>query len=325
MSRKEIVQVMSQRVKRDLSFSKKLLLVATGLLAAAPIIIGLINATQSQAEAQTGNAAALTSVFETASIKQNKGDSGDVHNVRIAFTFDGTTFSGTDITLLMLVQRAYGVETQQISGAPGWLYLERYDIEARVNESVAAEIDKLSEDQRMLAHQHMFQVLLADRFKLAVHRENTEIPGYALVVAKNGPRLHEAKPGDTYPDGIKSPDGLPEGPHAMLVEGREVAGQALPMAALASMLYGPMGRPVLDKTGLSGSYDFALRWTAEVSPSPASNGVDGDQRGTSNPPSTSPEVSIFTAIQEQLGLELQSQPIQQENVVIDHVERPTDK
>ena len=73
--------------------------------------------------------------------------------------------------------------------------------------SVADEVQKLSEDQRKLETQRMLQALLADRFQLKLHRETKELPVYALVIAKNGPKLQEAKPGDTYPNGFKGPDG----------------------------------------------------------------------------------------------------------------------
>ena len=125
--------------------------------------------------------------------------------VRLMFTPDG--LSATNGTLQMLINAAYSVENNQISGAPNWLNSEKYDIEAKMDTSTADELRKLGEDERRVERQRMLQALLADRFKLTIHRETKELPIYALVVAKDGAKFQEAKPGDTYPNGIKGPDG----------------------------------------------------------------------------------------------------------------------
>ena len=117
------------------------------------------------------------------------------------FTPDG--FSATNVPLQFFLREAYGVEDDQISGAPNWVRSDGYDIEAKVDGSDVAKLSKISFDQRRL----MFQPLLEDRFKLKVHWEQKELPVYALVTAKSGAKLHEAKPGDTYSQGIKGPDG----------------------------------------------------------------------------------------------------------------------
>src|SRR5208283_4198726 len=102
----------------------------------------------------------------------------------------------------------------------------------------------------------LVQSLLADRFKLKLHHETRMLPVYALVVAKNGPKLHEAKPGDTYPNGIKGPDGRPVGGAGMMRMGPgQLMGQGLPMPALAGLLSQQLGRTVMDQTGLKGNYD----------------------------------------------------------------------
>ena len=114
------------------------------------------------------------------------------------------------------MKQAYGVEDDEISGAPGWLDSETYDVDAKVSSADLAALDKLDEKQRM----RMLQPVLAERFQLKVHRAPKEIPVYALVIAKNGPKLHQAKPGDTYADGIKGPDGKPSGRPGMMMWGR---------------------------------------------------------------------------------------------------------
>jgi uncharacterized protein (TIGR03435 family) len=116
-----------------------------------------------------------------------------------------------------------------------------------------------------LEWRHMVQSFVADRFKLTVRREMKQVPGYALVIAKCGPYLHEAKSGDTYPDGIKGPDGQPAGAGTMHQGLGELTVQALPMALVTRLLTQQLGRAVLDRTGLTGNYDFTLKWVPDES------------------------------------------------------------
>ncbi len=165
---------------------------------------------------------------------------------------------------------------------------------------------------------------------MTVHRETKELPVYALVIAKNGPKLHEAKPGDTYANGIKGPDGGPTGTGIMRVKmgaggTSELVGQGLPIESLVRLLSGQLHRTVLDKTGMKGIYDIMLQWTPDESHGAMFKGAEGGQLGTDSAPSPeSSGPSIFTAIQEQLGLKLESQKGPVEILVIDHVERPSE-
>ena len=205
------------------------------------------------------------------------------------------------------MKEAYGIEDDQISGAPKWVNSETYDIEAKVDGADSAELERLSEDQRHL----MFQSFLVERFKLKVHWETKDLPVLALVVAKGGPKLQQAKPGDTYPNGIKGPDGKAGGHAGMMMWGRgRLTGQGIPIASMVPPLTQQLGRIVQDKTGLTGKYDVELRWTDDTGP---------DTRPASDPAAP----SIFTAIQEQLGLKLDSQKAPVEVLVIDHVDAPS--
>lgn len=129
--------------------------------------------------------------FEVASVKPHKSGEGST----LLLTADGLT--ATRVTVKFLMKQSYGVEDDEISGAPGWLDSETYDVNAKVGSSDLAALDKLDEKQRL----RMLQPLLAERFQLMLHRAPKKIPVYALVIAKNGPKLHPAKPGDTYADG----------------------------------------------------------------------------------------------------------------------------
>ncbi|PYU53946.1 MAG: hypothetical protein DMG55_33140 [Acidobacteria bacterium] len=324
---KRIVRIMTEGVARRLNFSRKLLLSLGGLVVVVlPVVFGLVNGTASRAGSQPQTKGANATVYEVASIKPNKSDNG-----LFKMMFEQNGFSATSVTMLMLIRTAYGVNDNQILGAPNWLNSEKYDIEARMDSAVADGLRKLSEDQRNVERRHMLQALLADRFKLTLHRETKQLGGYVLVIAKNGPKLKEAKPGDTYPNGFQGADG---GSGAgMFKLGRfhrgrgELIGQGLPIAKLVRLLSeNILNRGVLNNTGLTGSYDFTLQWTiADESQGPMFKGAEDDQQGTgSTTPPDSSGPSLFTAIQEQLGLKLESQKGPGQVLVIDHVEEPSE-
>jgi uncharacterized protein (TIGR03435 family) len=289
-------------------------LVMTGAMAVVlPIVSAQLDAAQSNVESQSANPTVDLPGFEVASVKPDKSGFGP----RILLTADGLT--ATKVTVKFLIKEAYGVEDDEISGAPNWLDSETYDVDAKVSSADLAALEKLDERQRM----RMLQPLLAERFQLKVRRETKEIPVYALVIAKNGPKLHVAKPGDTYPDGIKRPDGTPGGRPGMMMWGRgRLVAQGIPITSLLPPLTQQLERTVLDKTGLKGTYDITLLWTPEDQ-APMPNGAEGNRQG-SGPAADSSGASIFTAIQEQLGLKLESQKGQVEGLVIDHVERPSE-
>jgi uncharacterized protein (TIGR03435 family) len=282
------------------------------MAAAVPIVFGLVNASQSRAESQAVNTATQTPSFEVASIKPDKSDSG-----REGLMFTPTGLTAKNISLKRLIEEAYGVQDNEISGGPNWLDSKKYDIEAKVNGSAVDELSKLSLDQRKL----MLQPLLADRIQLKYHRETKELPTYTLILAKNGPKLQESKSGGIGPGGT-------EGPHFMRITGRgQLSAQGVPLEFFVQMLSQQLGRQVLDKTGLMGTYDFTLQWAPapDESRGPMSRAAEGGDQGPDHaPPPDSSGPSIFTAIQDQLGLKLESQKAPVEVLVIDHVETPSE-
>src|SRR6267154_1704960 len=140
---------MTERVAGKLDFSKKLLLGATGLVAVAvPFVLGQVNATESQAESQAQNTPGTALVYEVASIKPDRSGS-DL--IKTQFRPDG--FIATNNTLRMLIQAAYGVQNNQILEEPSWVNSDKYDIEAKVDSTVADQLRKLSEEQRKLERQ----------------------------------------------------------------------------------------------------------------------------------------------------------------------------
>ena len=243
--------------------------------------------------------------YDVASVKENKA--GD-HMMRIMNTPDG--FSCTNIPLTTIIGIAYGVRQDLISGGPGWVNSTGFDVEAKVAGSDLEAFKKLSPRQRFA----LLQSLLAERFQLKVHHETKVLPMYDLVVAKGGPKLKAAPPADqppaAPPDATKDPgDAKPRG---MMTMGPGMfKGEALPMKALANNLSSILEHTVVDKTGLPGDYDFDLKWTPEDTAPTADNGAADSG------------ASIFTAIQEQLGLKLQSTKGPVDTLVIDHVELPS--
>ncbi|HEY4838660.1 MAG TPA: TIGR03435 family protein, partial [Candidatus Acidoferrales bacterium] len=262
------------------------------------------------------DSAGVALVYEVVSIKpaapNSDPDSGGTEEMA-----DG--YKATNVTLLTLIRHAYGINIRnQISGGPGWLSSDAYDIRAKMDESAADRLKKLGPLERKLARQQMLQALLADRFKLTVHHENRELPVYVMVVAKNGPKLYESKFRETGSD--KTYD-------SSLQSGRGGGKLLAPHATtrqLAELLTLALNRTVLDKTALISTYDITLQWTADQAEVPASTAPDSSQRGSENtsaPNGSWP--SIFAAIQEQLGLKLEEGKGPVEIIVIDHVERPS--
>jgi uncharacterized protein (TIGR03435 family) len=313
--KKRIVDIMQKPVALKLDLGKKLLLIGVGAMAfAGPVVFGLIQEPQSQAGLPVVSTAPKVPAYEVASIKPHKSGT-DMTMLRTT----PVGFSGSNISLKALIQQAYGVEENQILGAPSWLGSARYDIEAKVSSSDTDELHALNADQRKL----MLQPLLADRFQLKVHTETRELPVLALVIAKGGPKLHEAKPGDTYPNGIKGFDG-PGGPGMMHMGPGQLTAQALPMSSVAQLLSSQLGRTVQDKTGLTGKYDFTLQWTPDRNAPPMHGAPEPGQQGPgAAAPTDSSGPSLFTAIQEQLGLKLESRKGPVEVLIIDHVETPS--
>jgi uncharacterized protein (TIGR03435 family) len=316
--KKRIVRIMTQRVARKLSFGRKLLLATAGIAAVAgPIVFGLMNAPQSRAQSPAPASAPRPS-FDVASIKPDHGGTG-LFRIRA----DSGRFVADNATLKFLLQYAYRVKDSQISGAPGWIDSEHYDIEAKADDSSADVQRRLSSDDQGAHLRLMVQSLLADRFKLALHYETKELPIYALVVAKNGPKLHAAAitPDDSALTGPPGPPNGPQPRHSIRQMGRgELSMNAESLDIFADMLSHQLGLLIVNKTGLKGNYDFTLKWTPDEGQGQMAGGPPGDAA----PPLEAAGPSIFTALQEQLGLKLESQRGPVATIVIDHVEKPSE-
>ncbi|MCU1248977.1 MAG: hypothetical protein JWQ49_2006 [Edaphobacter sp.] len=297
-----------------LNFSLRLVLLVAGSLAVfTSSMPGQTSAVPGEAAQPDVTADVKLPAFDVVSVKPNKSDN---NMVRIMAKPDG--YAASNVSLKMLIQAAYGIREDLVSGAPSWADSARFDIDAKVAGSDVDALKKLSPEQRRL----ILQPLLADRFKLKIHTETKQLPLYELVVAKGGSKLKEATAGDTYANGIKGPDGVGRG-GLMRVGHGQLTAQAVPMTSLSNMLSQQLHRTVIDKTGLTGKYDLDLTWTPDQGSDPMFRGPEGSpQRGDAAPDSSGP--SIFTALQEQLGLRLQSAKGPVETLVIDHVEMPSE-
>ncbi len=260
--------------------------------------------------------------FDVASVKPNK--SGDM-GTRIMFQ-PGGRFTANNITLKMLVRLAYDVQDFQISGGPAWITSDKYDLEARAEEGPQGDMRSLTEEQRkaeMDRRRQMIQTLLADRFKLTLHKESKEAPIYALVVAKNGPKIKELPPEEPKPSDPKDAPDKPDPKHpgrgGMRMGRGELTGQGIKLSFLAEALSNQVGRTVIDKTGLKGDYSFELKWTPDESHDLGFKGP-----GDAPPPSDANGPSVFTALQEQLGLKLESEKGPVDLLVIDHAEKASE-
>jgi bla regulator protein BlaR1 len=242
---------------------------------------------------------ATPAAFTVASIKPNKSD--DNRFMLRPLPGGGLTASG--VTLRMLIMNAYEVAGYQISGAPSWIGTERWDIEAKT-EGVQGPLPR----EQFGA---MLRRLIEDRFQMKTRRESKEMPVYALVVTKTGSKL-KPHPGDAAER------------RPLMKFGRGSATFTnTSLAVLAGQLSMDLGRPVLDRTNLMGGFDFTLEWT----PAPEEGGSEAfgiAPRAEPASPADSTGPSIFTAIQEQLGLKLESQKGPVDILVIDHVERPSE-
>jgi uncharacterized protein (TIGR03435 family) len=235
-----------------------------------------------------GQTTPVPTAFEVASVRLSQ----DVRrSPSIGPAPGGQRFSTTNMPLPWLISSAYDVSIRQLSGLPDSFNSKSYDIEATTGQPA-------SRDQMM----KMLQRLLEDRFKLRIRRETKELPVYVLAVAKGGPKLAENKDGS----GLEARTGA----------GCKRSYRNFPMPLFANILSGDVADTVVDKTGLTRSYDFTLQFMPEqVGP--------GVKEGR-EPACPEGLPSVFTALREQLGLELDKQKTPVEFLAIDHIEEPSE-
>ena len=240
---------------------------------------------------------ASPAAFEVASVKQNKsGDKGYSLPPPV-----GGRLLLMNVPLSMLVEYAYHLQDFEVTGTRGWMVSERYDVDAKAD-------GKTTEDEA----RRMLQSLLADRFKLKVHKEPKDLPSYALTIAKGGLKMKQSS-GECPPPSENSTSQTPCGGFR-LFQRRQLSGEKVPVAELRDILSTLTGRTIIDKTGLKGVFDISLKWT------PDEVLAVGAEAGAADGPS---DGSLFSALQEQLGLRLESQKGSIQILVVDAAEKPS--
>jgi uncharacterized protein (TIGR03435 family) len=227
--------------------------------------------------------------FEEASIKP-----GDPNSSGGTTNSSPGRFSATNVTLKRLIGRAYDLEPYQIEGGPKWIETEKFTIAAKLEDEDATSPSK---EERGKILRAALQNMLESRFLVQAHRESKIMPCFALVIAKRGPKLHEVEPkgGSTW----SSSRGL-------------LTANRISMEYFASILSSVTERPVKDMTGLKAVYELKLEWMPE-------------NAGTEpKPEQSSAAPSIFTALQEQLGLKLETTKAPVEMLIIDRAEKPVE-
>jgi bla regulator protein blaR1 len=318
--KKRIVRIMTERLGDNLGSGRKLLLASIALVAIlGPVVFGLVKIPQASAQEQQSASEPRLS-FEVATVKPNRA-SDNQRMVRIS----PGKFSAVGTPLKELILFAYDLKSDaQLTGGPAWIASDRFDIEAKQDEAQAQASSKLLPPEMGKQMRQMLQSLLADRFGLKVSHATKELPVYALVIAKGGPKLTPTTTPPMVPPGDQPPGDDPAKKsfnRGIRMQGNgDLTGMAAPTAFLADVLsrQPELGnRLVQDKTGLTGEYDWTLKWTPAAMDSSSS-------ADSAVPPAGDPSTpSLFTAVQEQLGLKLEPQKGTVEIVVIDHVEQPS--
>jgi uncharacterized protein (TIGR03435 family) len=269
----------------------RLLLIVVFLIALGVSVGFAQDSAAQQIAPPASTAAAPLPADDVMSIKLDKGTSDSV-SIR---TKDGR-FSATNVSLKQLLEGVFYVKQDLITGLSGPIASARFDIEAKVVEPDLGALAKLTSDQRWA----MLRPLLVDRFQLQTHTQSKILPIYELTVLPGGPKF---KPSASQTD---------PGGGSTSIHGNSnrfaLTGQGIPMMSLAKTLAGQAHRTTADKTGLSGNFDVKLQWSTDDNPDPAGEKLP----------------SLFTALEEQLGLKLQPSKGPVETLVVDHAEMPSE-
>jgi len=266
--------------------------VAARIAVAAPLVVGLVTAPRSYAQSQSRQQSAAPA-FDVASVKVNRSMG---HNASLNRT-PGGGLEVVNQPLRILVEYAYDVRDDQISGGPSWLDAEKYDILAKAPAGTTISnpdtpwIIPPGDPMRV-----RLQTLLAERFHLAVHRETKEATVLALLQEKGGAKLQPWREGD------------PPGPSMRLDYTRLTCRKYSMERFATAILSARLGTNVVDKTGIAGEYNFVMTFQPDSPPGAASDAVRGP--------------TFIQALQDQLGLKLERHKGTVEILVIDHAEKP---
>lgn len=330
-----IARIMSNQMTRKLGMGRKALLGAAGAATLAlPLVLGMVHAPEMLAEGAQELDAGKLPKFEVVSIKPY---TAATMISAIRFTPDGANITG--MSLYMIVREAFGLPGDRVLNEPDWLKSERYDIAAKVNAADVSALGRLEPEQRWA----MMLPVLEDRCGLKFHHETKTLEVYALVAAKGGAKLKlsdsaaNVAPMETAGQAASvvpplshpsASDGLSDKKWGqffmrMSTQGQTLNAHGVPITGLVRVLSLQLGSTVVDKTSLAGKYDFTLNFAPEPAPGPMMEGPAGGPARDNPAPIEATGPSLFTALQEQLGLKLVARKEPVDVIVIDGIERPS--
>jgi uncharacterized protein (TIGR03435 family) len=247
-----------------------------------------------------------TLTFDVATIRLAPPPDANFH-VAVSSPPHSSRFEATNLPVKALLQIAYGFDAP-VDGAPDWVTKTLYNIQARSDEAADAKLAKLTDNEVRLEKRHAIRALLAERFDLKTHMETRNSAIYNLVLVKGGVKMQPVPPPPPPAPGEAPPPFPPADVKAHGSQhGLEFVGSNAPIRAISGALSSMVEAPVVDKTGLTGTYNYTLQFGREWS----ANDPDGWP-------------SIFTAVQEQLGLKLESVHESVPNLIVDHITKPTE-
>jgi uncharacterized protein (TIGR03435 family) len=310
------MELMTDRALPKLNIGISPLLVAAGWIAlAVPSSLGQAGAATTPGSSLSANAPYVaTMTFDVASVRENKDI--DVHaGFMMSGHFVGrtTTYRAANWPIENLINDAYGVDRYQIVGAPEWPWPTFFMIEAKGDSEADAKLAALTAEQQRAEQAHMVQALLEERFNLKTHWETRVGDVYNLVVAKGGPRLGAQGSMPPSAEELKMFGNRPLPPLDQKRDGQEFdyVAHGCPMGVLVRSLTLQFGRPVIDKTGLTGKYDFVLKYKGRWDRDRPADDMD-------------PTPPMDRALQEELGLKVEGAKGPIRVLVIDHIEKPSE-
>jgi uncharacterized protein (TIGR03435 family) len=285
--------------------------------------MGVMGAQSSLAESQAQSASPSkipNFEFDVVSIKPTDPELMQVGNrIPLGIVYSADGFDAKSMRLWGLIINAYGVQIRTVVGAPKWWDDERFNIIAKVDPATADAMQKLPPTELKLVRQKMLQKILVERFGLTFHHETRELPCYVMTIGKNGSKLQEYSADHKSANDLQDFEGN-RAANRFTLNGDELVGQSVTMGNFTAQLAEYLESPIVDKTGLTGTYDFRFKYFIDYPSMPTAGSAGSGQPQIVQIDFKGP---IIAAIQKNLGLKLDSGKGPVEVTVIDHVERPS--
>jgi len=314
-----IEQIMSNKIARQLSCGRKILLASAGIATlVAPLVIGIMGAPQVRAQQTDATPPVGTPAFEVASIKPNDSKDFRVMPPQIR---PGGSLAFRNMPVYLIVTQAYNLpffSPQRVSGGPAWMTSERFDIDAKPGAgAIPAGLSEAKRNEKVML---MIQLLLKERFKMKAHWETRQLPVYAITASKNGLKLRPAKVEKNDCPELSSPE---RNCHMFQGgQGQGVHGKTVNMSDLVNGLENFTDRPLIDRTDFKGLFDIDTEgWVPMRSRLPPTPGTEPSAEDRAFADSSRPTLQ---QVLDKVGLRLDSTKGPVQVLVIDHIERPSE-